>query len=366
MNPHLDQATPQPLITLYSEGHHQHHGQAELKDGQLVPCFEKPARADMILAQLREAHLGAIKTPEEVYPEVQSHWQQTLAKVHSQDYIDFLANAWREWSAAGHQHDMLPLAWPPRRTTSIRIPDSLDGRLGYYSFDAGAPINAGTWPAITDTVQVAIAAAELLHRQQSHVFALTRPPGHHAGRDYMGGYCYFNNAAVAAQHLLDRGAQRIALLDVDFHHGNGTQDIFYARDDVLFQSIHGDPRACYPGFTGYADETGEGPGKGFNQNYPLLPGSDWSEWSQALALSIIKINHYAADALVLSLGVDTFEGDPISHFKLKSEDYIKMGQRIAEANIPVVVIMEGGYAVEEIGLNTRNLLIGLMTPPQES
>jgi len=174
----------------------------------------------------------------------------------------------------------------------------------------------------------------------------------------MGGYCYLNNAAIAAQAFLDQGRRKVAILDVDYHHGNGTQDIFYARNDVLFASIHGDPQAEFPFFLGYADETGEGAGLGYNFNYPLPAGSDWTAWSAALDQACERIAGFDADVLVVSLGVDTFKDDPISQFKLDSPNYLAMGERIARLGKPTLFVMEGGYAVAEIGINAVNVLEG--------
>ncbi len=174
----------------------------------------------------------------------------------------------------------------------------------------------------------------------------------------MGGYCYLNNAAIAAQAFLDQGRKKVAILDVDYRHGNGTQSIFYERSDVLFTSIHGHPEAEFPFFLGYADELGEGAGEGFNFNYPLAAGSAWDRWSAALELACTEIEGYDADVLVISLGVDTFKNDPISQFKLDSPDYLRMGERIARLGKPTLFVMEGGYAVEEIGINAVNVLEG--------
>lgn len=336
------------MRTIFSEMHRLHHGQAELNNGQLMPCFEMPTRADMVLERVKSTGLGPVMAPED-------YGVGPLKRVHDAEYVDFLAAAWSRWTEIGRTHDMLPLAWPPRRMPSRR-PDDIDGQLGFYSFDAGAPINAGTWQAAYHGAQVALTAQQRIAAGERSCFALCRPPGHHAGVDYMGGYCYLNNAAIATQALLDGGATRVAILDVDFHHGNGTQDIFYQRPDVLFLSIHGDPRCEYPCFAGYADEKGEGLGRGFNFNYPLPAGSDWSAWSQALEDCLRIAAGFGADALVVSLGVDTFENDPISSFKLNSEDYLRMGQRIARLGLPTLFVMEGGYAVEEIGINAVNVL----------
>ena len=187
-----------------------------------------------------------------------------------------------------------------------------------------------------------------------------RPPGHHAHHDLYGGYCFLNNAAIAAQGFRDAGAARVAILDVDFHHGNGTQDIFYRRSDVLFCSLHGDPRDAYPYFLGYKDETGEGEGEGYNFNYPMPPGTGFEVWDSALAAACRKINAYKPDVLIVSLGVDTFKDDPISFFKLTSDDFKSYGARIARLKRPTLFVMEGGYAIAAIGLNTVNVLEGFL------
>jgi acetoin utilization deacetylase AcuC-like enzyme len=187
---------------------------------------------------------------------------------------------------------------------------------------------------------------------------LCRPPGHHAARDLFGGYCFLNNAAIATQFLRDSGAQRVAILDVDYHHGNGTQDIFYERDDVLFVSLHADPRTVFPYFLGYAEETGAGRGTGFTCNYPLPEGTEFSVWRDALAAGLRRIEQFRADAMVVSLGVDTFVEDPISSFRLHSGDFTTYGRLIAGAKLPTLFVLEGGYAVEEIGVNVVNVLSG--------
>jgi acetoin utilization deacetylase AcuC-like enzyme len=189
-------------------------------------------------------------------------------------------------------------------------------------------------------------------------FALSRPPGHHAGADFFGGYCFINNAALAAQHLRNTGLARVAVLDVDYHHGNGTQAIFYERPDVFFASLHGDPRTEYPFFLGHADETGAGAGLGANLNLPLPRGTDFARWSQALDVALAAIGRFGAQALVVSLGVDTFAGDPISGFALQSDDYLRMGERLAAVGLPTVLVFEGGYAVDAVGVNVVNVLQG--------
>ena len=188
-------------------------------------------------------------------------------------------------------------------------------------------------------------------------FALCRPPGHHSGRDYLGGYCYLNNAAIAAQAGVAAG-RRVAILDVDYHHGNGTQDIFYARGDVLFASIHADPVMDYPFFWGHADEAGEGEGEGATLNLPLPRGTDLAAWLPALDAALDRIAAFAPDLLIVSYGADTFAGDPISHFRLETRDYALIARRIASLGKPSLIVMEGGYAVDALGANVASFLEG--------
>ncbi|WP_333821657.1 histone deacetylase family protein [Pinisolibacter sp.] len=257
---------------------------------------------------------------------------------------------------------------PRRIGVALRLADAGPARrpppredhalLGYYSFDAGSAFVAGTWDAIESSYACALAAADTLAAGDRAAFSLARPPGHHAGVRAAGGYCYINNAACAAQHLLDRGAKRVAVLDVDFHHGNGTQEIFWRRSDVVVVNLHGDPATEYPYFLGAADEVGDGEGRGFNLNLPMPAGSDWSVWSAALEQGCRRIGETGAEALVVSLGVDTYEGDPISHFRLKTADYPAIGAHIARLGLPTVFVLEGGYAVAAIGDNVVGVLTG--------
>lgn len=338
------------MLTVYSPDHQLHHA-SELKDGKVSPCFEMPQRAEIVLARSLQVGLGDIVAPQAFGP---AHY----ARVHSERYVRFLQQAWAEWQALGHQHDALPLVWPVRDLRSDIEPEHIDGKLGFYAMDAGVAITAGTWQAVSSSANLALTGASLLHGGQRSAFALCRPPGHHAAAEYMGGYCYLNNAAIAAQWSRDNGSQRVAVLDVDFHHGNGTQSIFYDRDDVLFVSLHGDPRRSYPYFSGHRDETGRGAGLGFNLNYPLPHGTAWDGYSEALQHACGQLRQYRPDLLVVSLGVDTYEGDPISHFRLTSADFSRIGAAIAAVGVPTLFVMEGGYMVDEIGINAVNVLQG--------
>jgi len=338
------------MKTIYSDDHRLQDGRAELIDGELKPCFEMPRRADMILARVKDVGLGEVIEPD-------AFDMTPLRRVHNEPFLTFLEGAWDAWQAIGRDYDALPLCWPTRRMHQAE-PENIDGKLSYFSFDAGTPITAGSWQAARSAVNVALTGQTLVSEGARGVFSLCRPPGHHAAKDFYGGYCFLNNAAIAAAAFRSAGAARVAILDVDYHHGNGTQDIFYDRGDVLFASLHGHPAQEFPYFLGYAEETGLGAGEGCNHNYPLRWGTGFDLWGQALEDACRKIAAFKPDALVISLGVDTFEEDPISNFKLKSEDYFTVGARIADLGSPTLFVMEGGYAVEAIGINAVNVLTG--------
>ncbi len=238
------------------------------------------------------------------------------------------------------------------------MPSTLLGKAGYYIMDLSACIVAGTHEAILASANCALSAAALIlsspvNRPVS-AFALCRPPGHHAGKDYAGGYCFINNASVAANWLSSKG--RVAILDIDYHAGNGTQDIFYERNDVLTISLHGDPDFEYPHFIGYADETGAGAGLGFHRNFPLPKGTGDEGYLSALDEALILIKNFAPNYLVLSTGMDTFDGDPLGTFKVTRAGFAEIGQRIAALGLPTAVIMEGGYANAALGENIVTLL----------
>lgn len=342
------------MRTFFNDRHALHHGKHEMFRGELVPCFEVPARADFVLQALRERGLGTVESAPETGIEA-------LQRVHAPRYLQFLSTAWDEWVALdprNAQRDALPSYWPIRTFRSDVLPASFPARMGLFSFDAGSPITAGTWAAARHGGACAVAGADALLQGEHVAFVLTRPPGHHAGHDFFGGYCFVNNAAVAAQRLRDGGVERVAVLDIDYHHGNGTQAIFYERADVFFASVHGDPHTEYPYYLGYADERGAGAGDGANLNLPLPKGSDFGRWRDALSAALQAIRRSGAQALVVSLGLDTFEGDPISGFLLRGADYFRVGEDLAAAGLPTLFVYEGGYAVADVGVNCVNVLEG--------
>ena len=345
-----------PLLPIiHNHLHALHHGRMEMFRGQLVPCVEVPERVDHVLAELRQRGWGAAVQQPDAFDDA------LLAQVHAPPYLDFLRGAWAEWLAldpANAALDVLPSYWPAPGMRRDVLPGSFAARLGMYCFDSGSPLTAGTWAAAREGAACAWTAAQRVAGGERAAFALTRPPGHHAGADFFGGYCFLNNAAVAAQALRNAGAARVAVLDVDYHHGNGTQAIFYDRADVLFVSIHGDPRTEYPFYLGHADETGAGEGAGFNLNLPLAAGSSAATWFGALDVACERIARYGADALVVSLGLDTFAGDPISTFKLQGDDFSRLGSRLQALGLPSAFILEGGYAAAELGHNAAAVIEG--------
>lgn len=338
------------MLTIYSDSHLRRDSRTELYGGELVRPHERPTRAAYILERVNDVRLGDVQAPGDFGLE-------PVYKVHDRGFVAFLQTAWGEWQKTGYKGEAIPTCWPARRM-AMKIPDHIEGKLGYYAMAAETSISAGTWEASLGAVNVALSGAELVNAGERAVFSLCRPPGHHAAMDMYGGYCFLNNAAIAAQYFIDNGAGRVAMLDVDFHHGNGTQDIFYKRNDVMYLSLHGDPRDAFPHFSGYRDETGDGDGEGYNVNYPLKPGSAYDRWGASLHDALVKIGGFGADVLVVSLGVDTFENDPISFFKLTSDDFLTYGGALAGLKMPTLFVMEGGYDIDEIGLNTVNVLQG--------
>ena len=340
------------MITIYSSKHSLRNAKTELYGGELVRPFERPERMNYILDEIKNQKLGEIRTPKEIDFGI-------INKIHDEDYINFLNVAWNEWIKEGFKGEAIPNIWPSRSMDSKIIPKFIEGKLGYYSLAGETSISAGSIEAAYEAVKVVINASEMLQNNNIlNIFSLCRPPGQHASQNQFGGYCFFNNAAIAAEFFKTKGAKRIFILDVDFHHGNGTQSIFYDRSDVFYASLHGDPMYAFPYFLGHKDEEGFGAGQGYNKNYPMLPGTTYDIWSEALDDSIKKISTFNPEILIISLGVDAYENDPISFFKLKSEDFIDLGKRLSKLNIPTLFVMEGGYAIKDIGVNTVNTLKG--------
>ena len=323
----------------------------EMRYDRLIPMCESPDRIDTILAAL-----GA-----QGHRDIQAASRfglDPVLRVHTSGFVDFLERCWPLWEA-----EFGPGGFATAYMFGMRgmdqVPNAgVHSMLACYTFDVCVPFVAGTWTAIRSAVDVTLSAAQHVAEGGGSAFALCRPPGHHASSDLAGGYCYVNNAAVAAQMLLDRGAARVAILDIDYHHGNGTQRIFYDRDDVLYASIHATPEREYPFLMGYARETGAGRGTGFNFNQPLPLGTRIDSYRPALKAALARVSEHAPDVLIVSLGVDSYIRDPVGGFALESDDFLTLGAEIAALPLPTLFVMEGGYAIEELGLNTANVITG--------
>jgi acetoin utilization deacetylase AcuC-like enzyme len=332
----------------YSEAHRQHDPPFEVFDGGLrTPYMENPDRMDRILKALQEMDWAEVTEPRDF-------GLDPIYAVHDKDYVDFLSSAWTEWlrSEAEDKSTLLPATFALRRHPPR--PMSLLGRAGYYMMDLSACIVEGTYAAALASANCALSAALTVATGNRSAFALCRPPGHHAGRDYAGGYCFINNAAVAANWLSTRG--NVALLDVDYHCGNGTQDIFYERADVLTISIHANPHFEYPYYAGYVDETGSGRGLGFHKNVPLEKGTDDMRYLSALDEALHCLREFAPRHLVVSAGMDIYADDPLGKIRVSTQGIGELGKRISALDLPTVIVMEGGYNNEALGKNMVEFL----------
>ena len=339
------------MKTFYSATHTEHDPGMEFEGGRLSPAVEIPARAEQVRREIETRKLGPVLSPRQ-FPD------GPILGVHDAGLVAFLQDAHHIWCARYGEDapNAIASAWPARGMKPRRAGD-IESLLGTYTFDTATPIMRGTWGAARDAVNVALSAAESIINGDTAAFALTRPPGHHASNDVFGGYCYLNNVAIAAQWFAAQG-RRVAILDVDYHHGNGTQSIFYARSDVLFVSLHADPAFAYPHFLGFADETGEAAGEGANLNLPLGKGTDWAAYAEALKLGLSRLREHGPDVLLVSLGLDTFEDDPIARFALRRPDYFRLGEAIAGLKLATLFLFEGGYNVDALGEITANVLEG--------
>ena len=336
------------MKVFYSDAHRKHEPPFEVFDGGLrTPYLENTDRMDQILNALHQTDWVELCEPKDF-------GLDPIYAVHDQEYIDFLASCWTEWldSEARDKSTLLPATFALRRHP--QKPTSLLGRAGYYIMDLSACIVEGTYQAALASANCALSAAELVSSGERISFALCRPPGHHAGKDYAGGYCFINNASVAANWLSSKG--KVALLDIDYHCGNGTQDIFYERNDVLTISIHADPNFEYPHYWGYADETGSGAGLGFHKNLPLERGTDNGIYLSALDEALSLIRKFEPKHLVVSAGMDIYADDPLGKIKVTTEGIGEIGKRIASLGLPTVIVMEGGYANEVLGINITTFL----------
>lgn len=333
---------------VFSERQLEHRPGGFLVRGVRRPAAEQPERA----LRLREA---ATKAGHKVVAPA-DHGPAPREAVHSGRYLRFLETAHARWSALeGAAEEVIPNIHPNALHASY--PEAIVGQAGWHMVDMAAPIMKTTWPAVVASADSALHAARLVAAGAPAAYALCRPPGHHAFADQGGGFCYLNNGAIAAADLR-RQAARVAILDVDVHHGNGTQGIFYARDDVLTVSIHADPTNYYPFFWGYGGERGEGEGEGANLNLPLALGAGMKEYRPALAAALDRIRAFDPACLVLALGLDAYEGDPLSGLRIPTEGFGEIAQAIAKLGLPTVLVQEGGYLSEALGRNLVTFLDG--------
>ncbi len=339
----------------YSDIHLQHNPPFEIFDGgEKYPHCEVPERAEQVLAALKRTQWAEILPPADF-------GLDPILAVHEADYLDFLRTSYEEWlqTEAGYEKTaLLPATFPTGKRK--RKPKTLLGKAGYYISDLSAPIVAGTYLAALAAANCALSGAKSVSQSDSPLqkpataFALCRPPGHHAGKANCAGYCYLNNAAVAANWLSKQG--KTAILDIDYHAGNGTQEIFYERSDVFTLSIHADPDDEYPYYLGYADETGAGAGLGYHRNFPLPKGADDQTYLGTIDQATALIANYRPAFLVVSAGMDLYAGDPLGKFKVSQEGIRQIGGKIAGLKLPTLLVMEGGYNHTALGENIVALL----------
>lgn len=323
-----------------------HDPQHFMANGKLLDSPEQPERINRLKA--------AAETAGCVFQAPQDAGMAPLAAVHSPEYLHFLQTIHARWSRmpdAGPE--VIPNIHPASRSDGY--PRSAVGQAGYHQADTACPIGAGTWEAAYWSAQTAVAAADIVAAGAHAAYALSRPPGHHAFADLAGGFCFLNNAAIAAERLC-RAGLRPAILDIDVHHGNGTQGVFYARDDVLTVSIHADPVRFYPFFWGHAQERGCGRGLGFNLNLPLPRGTGDRDYLQALQDALGRIRAFGADVLVIALGLDAHVDDPFKGFALTTEGFGAIGATLHGTGLPLLFVQEGGYLTDRLGDNLAAVL----------
>lgn len=355
------------MQVVYSPRHLGHDIDTETFMGVGVPANEVAERAERIRAALTAD--GGF-----TFVEPTDHGEAPITAVHDEGLVRFLEIAWSEVRAQAIPRAFLSADTYPNIAMFegmtddaverlVREPRHVGGRAGFWGLDSAAPLVAGTYDAARAAVDVALTTADLVLGGQPMAFGLCRPPGHHAARSMYGGYCFFNNAAIAADAITVATGERVAILDVDYHHGNGSQQIFWRRGDVRYVSIHADPERAYPYFLGRADETGEGDGAGENLNIPLRAGATNDDYLEATDRAIEAIDAAPGSIIVVSLGFDTYGLDPIGDFALTTEVYHEVGQRVAGLGRRLVILQEGGYHRPSLGGNARAWLRGASGRP---
>ena len=351
-----------PMKVVYTPDHLAHDVTHETYLGIAIPANEVAERAELIRMALEADGGFELIAPGD-------HGREPILAVHDEGLVRFVETAWADVRRQAIDRSFLVADTYPVRAmfegmsdealARLREPLAIGGRTGWYGLDSSNPLVLGTWMAARGAVDVALTAADLVvDGGQKAAYGLCRPPGHHAARAMAGGYCFFNNAAIVAHDIARRTGEPVAILDVDVHHGNGTQQIFWRRDDVFYASIHADPAHLYPFFLGYADEVGEGPGQGANFNQPLPAGTGDDEYLDALDRALEAICRTRGSIVVVSLGFDTFGQDPIGTFALTTAVYQEIGRRVANLGRRLVVLQEGGYHRPSLGENALAWLRG--------
>ncbi|MCB2124794.1 MAG: histone deacetylase family protein [Rhodobacteraceae bacterium] len=336
------------MKAFFDDRQRAHDPKMFMVNGTRLPNPEQPARIEALRAGAEAAGC--------TFAAPTDHGPGPLAALHSPEYLVFLQTIHTRWSRiAGAADEVIPNIHPDRRTASY--PRSAVGQAGFHQADTACPIAAGTWDAAYWSAQAALTAADVVLAGERAAYALCRPPGHHAFGDLAGGFCFLNNSAIAAEAML-RAGRRPAILDVDVHHGNGTQGIFYARADVLTVSIHADPARFYPFFWGHAEERGTGAGLGYNLNLALPRGTDDASYLEALDIALARIRAFGTDALVVALGLDAHEGDPFQGFRVTTPGFARIAGAIAGLGLPSVIVQEGGYLQPALGANLTSFLKG--------
>ena len=345
------------MKVVYTPAHLLHDPHVEFETSRAHSPFEHIGRAEAIRETLQADSRFDFLAPTE--------WGAApIEAVHNPGLVRFLAEGWALYAAAhpGVREVVPDVFYRPAlrdKMSDGREPQAINGRVGYWCFETTTPLTEGTYQAARGAVDTALTATQLVLSGAGSAYGLCRPPGHHATADLYGGYCFFNNAAVAAHHVAATTGARVTILDVDYHHGNGTQQIFYDRDDVQYVSLHGDPARAYPYSIGFADETGTGRGLGHNTNYPMPPRADDDLYVSTLATACERIERFAPSLLIVSLGLDTYITDPISDLAVTTDGMRRSGDVVRQLGMPTVVLQEGGYDVSALGANVQAWLSGL-------
>jgi acetoin utilization deacetylase AcuC-like enzyme len=331
------------MKAFYHPSEKLHHPKTRFARGKLLAPTEVPARLEPLLFAARQLGFEVL-TP-------QDYGRAPIEAVHTPEYVRFLETAYERWKAMPDWgEEVIPYVFVRAPHSGSKTLKSFTAEVSYYIADGCAPLGEGSWESIYAAAQSAIAAAHAVLEGERLAYAISRPPGHHARADSAGGYCYLNNTAIAAQALREKFG-RVAIIDTDMHHGNGVQEIFYERDDVLYVSIHGDPTDFYPVVEGFSDETGRGRGEGFNLNLPMPHGAPESVFFAQVDKALAAIRAFRPDALVHALGFDVYEKDPQSVVSVSTPGFSRLGNLLANLALPTVVVQEGGYAVDGLAEN---------------